>query len=312
MTTEMHFNSHVRRIIGATVALVNALSPGEDGGRAVAEPAGAPLRDAVRVALTAAGYDSSPTQQQAQSLLPHVRRARSVFGLLDGDDLVLGNYVYADGGTNLRLSAASDALATRLTARRPDTVLAFMATPTDVFAVPPEAVAQSVRNYETRGRVARGPGRLLRGMTGGRMLARAYLPGADPGICDSLVPQQGPNYALGKRIHRWRATAERAEGRRTSMNVAPPTRTRSVVKNKALAAAYAGAHRFGVEVFEPETTRVLMAALLVHDLMTDPRTEDEPWEAEARDAVHGGLWRAGFAPRSALGLAAVLGYGGLR
>ncbi|WP_392425514.1 CGNR zinc finger domain-containing protein [Barrientosiimonas humi] len=87
MTTEMHFNSHVRRIIGATVALVNALSPGEDGGRAVAEPAGAPLRDAVRVALTAAGYESSPTQQQAQSLLPHVRRARSVFGLLDGDDL---------------------------------------------------------------------------------------------------------------------------------------------------------------------------------------------------------------------------------
>ena len=55
MTTEMNFNSHVRRIIGATVALVNALSPGEDGGRAVAEPAGAPLCDAVRVALTAAG-----------------------------------------------------------------------------------------------------------------------------------------------------------------------------------------------------------------------------------------------------------------
>ena len=58
---------------------------------------------------------------------------------------VLGNYVYADGGTNLRLSAASDALATRLTARRPDTVLAFMATPTDVFAVPPEAVAAAFR-----------------------------------------------------------------------------------------------------------------------------------------------------------------------
>ena len=52
------------------------------------------------------------------------------------------------------------------------------------------------------------------------------------------------------------------------MNVAPPTRTRSVVKNRALAAAYAGAHRFGVEVFEPATSNVLMAALLVHDLHT--------------------------------------------
>ena len=41
-----------------------------------------------------------------------------------------------------------------------------------------------------------------------------------------------------------------------------------MVKNRALAAAYAGAHRFGVEVFEPATSNVLMAALLVHDLHT--------------------------------------------
>ena len=226
--------------------------------------------------------------------------------------LVLGNYVYADGGTNLRLSAATDALATAVQAERPDTVLAYMATPTDVFAVPADAVEHSVRAYESRGRVARGPGRLLRSVTAGRLLARNYLPGSDPGICDSLVPQQGPNYALGKRLHRWRATAERAEGRRVSMNVAPPTRTHSVVKNKALAAAYAGAHRFGVEVFEPDTTRALMAALLVHDLMTDVPAPAEPWREEARHAVHGGLWRAAYAPRSALGLAAVLGYGSLR
>lgn len=96
------------------------------------------------------------------------------------------------------------------------------------------------------------------------------------------------------------------------MNVAPPTRTVSVVRNKALAAAYAGAHRFGVEVFEPETTRVLMAALLVHDLMAEAPAFSEPWRAEATNAVHGGLWRAGYAPRSALGLAAVLGYGSAR
>ncbi|WP_284284871.1 hypothetical protein [Arsenicicoccus piscis] len=50
------------------------------------------------------------------------------------------------------------------------------------------------------------------------------------------------------------------------MNVAPPTRTRSVTKNRALAAAYAGAHWFGIEVFEPATSNTLMAALLVHDL----------------------------------------------
>jgi hypothetical protein len=243
-------------------------------------------------------------------LLRELTDAAAWIEALDGD-LVLGNYVYADGGTNLRLSAATDALAGQVQGVRTAT-LAFLATPTDVFAVPGDAVEHSVRAYESRGGLSRMSGRLLRGATGGRLLARAYLPGSDPGVCDALVPQQGPNYALGKRLHRWRATAERADGRRVSMNVAPPTRTQSVVKNKALAAAYAGAHRFGVEIFEPETTRVLMAALLVRDLMAERPAFDEPWQDEAYDAVHGGLWRTGFAPRSALGLAAVLGYGSAR
>ena len=36
--------------------------------------------------------------------------------------------------------------------------------------------------------------------------------GADPGINDSLVAQQGPNYALAKRLQRWRATVAREAG----------------------------------------------------------------------------------------------------
>jgi hypothetical protein len=92
------------------------------------------------------------------------------------------------------------------------------------------------------------------------------------------------------------------------MNVAPPTRTRSVLKNRALAAAFIGAPRFGVEVFEPDTTKTLMAALLVHDLHTDSPAQAQPWQDEAHEAAHGGLWRIAYAPRSALGLAALLGY----
>lgn len=230
---------------------------------------------------------------------------------LDGP-LVLGNYLYADGGLNVRVSTASDEVATRVREHHPDLVLAFLATPTDVFAVPGEAVAASVAAYEGRSRLSKVPGRGLRTISGGRLLRRAYLPGADPGLCDALVPQQGPNYALGKRLHRWRAVVEAAEGRPVSMNIAPPTRTRSVIKNRALAAAYAGAHRFGIEVFEPETTRVLMAALLVHDLYAGTPELAHPWQAEAHQACHGGLWRAAYAPRSALGLAALLGYGASR
>ncbi|SDF23019.1 hypothetical protein SAMN05660662_1450 [Blastococcus aurantiacus] len=226
---------------------------------------------------------------------------------------VLGNYVYADGATNVRVSAAVDALTVRLAAARPELALAFLATPTDVFAVPADAVAQSVRAYAARSRGAKLLGRPLRTVSGGRLLQRAYVPGTDPGIADSLVAQQGPNYALAKRLQRWRATTARAAGTTVSMNVAPPTRTRSVVKNRALAAAYAGAHRFGVEIFEPATSNVLMAALLVHDLHTGGGPlHDHPWQDEAHEAAHGGLWRAAYQPRSALGLAALLGYGAAR
>ncbi|MBC9734358.1 hypothetical protein [Nocardioides marmotae] len=227
--------------------------------------------------------------------------------------LVLGNYVYADGATNVRVSAAVDELSRRLLASRDDVALAFLATPTDVFGVPSDAVVQATERYETRSRTSRTIGRPLRAASGGRLLRRPYAPGSEPGVNDSLVPQQGPNYALAKRLQRWRATVARHEGATVSMNVAPPTRTRSVVKNRALAAAYAGAHRFGVEVFDPATSNVLMAALLVHDLHTDggPRHE-HPWQDEAYAAAHGGLWRAAYAPRSALGLAALLGVGAAR
>ena len=98
-----------------------------------------------------------------------------------------------------------------------------------------------------------------------------------------------------------------------SLNVAPPTRTRSVLKNRALAAAYAGAHRFGIEVFEPATSNTLMAALLVHDLHVPHRPAAPPVaRGGVRGAAHGGLWRGPYDPRSALGLAVVLGLGGAR
>ncbi|OUZ10522.1 hypothetical protein BHE97_07120 [Aeromicrobium sp. PE09-221] len=230
---------------------------------------------------------------------------------LEGIDgrLVLGNYCYADGGTHVLVSMAADALGTHVRQRRPDTALAFLATPTDVFAVHGAEVVTANDRYSHGSRFLRTP---LRVVSGGRLLQRNYPPRADMGICDALVPQQGPNYAFAKRLQRWRATSARHDGALVSLNVAPATRTRSVIKNKALAAAYAGAHRFGVEVFDPATSNVLMAALLVHDLRAGETPQAEPWMDEAQNAAHGGLWTAAYHPRSALGLAAVLGVGALR
>jgi len=236
-----------------------------------------------------------------------------VTGLDASERLVIGNYVYADGATNVRVSTAVDALTERVVAERgrEAVALAFLATPTDVFAVPAEAVERSVRSYAERrtSKLLRVP---LRTVSGGRLLRRNYVPGQDPGINDSVVLQQGPNYLLAKRLQRWRATSHRADGGLVSFKVAPPTRTRSVVKNRALAAAYAGAHRFGIEVFEPGTANTLMAALLVHDLRTGAPSHGHPWQDEAYAAAHGGLWTSAYDPRSALGIAALLGFASAR
>lgn len=257
---------------------------------------------------TAADDDQALAAGAGADLLHRLPQAAEWLRGLDGR-LVLGNYVYADGATNVRVAMAVDALTVHLQQHRDDVALAFLATPTDVFAVPAEAVRHAERGYAARG-VAR---RSLRVLSGGRLLHRNYPPGADPGINDSLVPQQGPNYALAKRLQRWRATVARDAGVTVSFTVAPPTRTRSVLRNRALAAAYAGAHRFGIEVFEPATSNTLMAALLVHDLRTGGGpAHPHPWQDEAYAAAHGGLWRVPYAPRSALGLAVLLGLGGAR
>lgn len=291
---------------GATVAAVDLPRPqiwervlgvaGEAAGRLLV-----PVRPGAGATTDRAGVD----------LLAEVPAVAEWLTGLDGR-LVVGNYLYADGATHVRVSVAADVLGRRISDARPDTALAFLATPTDVFAVPRDAVVHANRAYAERSSTAKVVGRPLRWASRGRLLHRAYPPGADPGIGDSLVPVQGPNYALAKRIQRWRATTARQEGRTVSFHVAPSTRTRSVVKNRALAAAFAGAHRFGVEVFEPGTSNVLMAALLVHDLMAGVPEHDHPWQDEAYGAVHGGLWRAPYEPRSALGLAALLGYAGAR
>jgi hypothetical protein len=254
--------------------------------------------------------DGSTGAGLGADLLHEVNRVGAWLSELDGP-LTMGNYAYADGAVHVRVTAAVDTLTRHLLATRDDVGLAFLATPTDIFAVPGDAVAEATRRYALPNGIAR-LRQPMRVASGGRLFARNYPPGADPGINDSLVLQQGPNYALAKRMQRWRACVSRADGRPVSLRIAPATRTRSVVKNRLLGAAFAGAHRFGVEVFEPATSNTLMAAMLVHDLCFGPPALAHPWQDEADGAAHGGLWRIPYAPRSVLGIAVLFGIGSAR
>ncbi len=232
-----------------------------------------------------------------------------------GRPFTLGNYVYADGPLHVRVSLAIDAIGMDLLGAGHDVMLAWLATPTDVFAVPIEAVEESRRRWRSAGiwRYARSPLRLAGQFEKNYPTTVFTSTGVEYGIADCLVAQQGPNYLLAKRLQRWRAMAAREDGVRVSLNVAPSTRTRSVVKNKALAAAYAGAGRFGLEIFEPDTSNAIMAALLVHDLRNDASSANpkvpipHPMQLFVDGSCHGGLWRSEYAARSVLGIAAIAG-----
>lgn len=250
-----------------------------------------------------------------------VRAAPEIAAWLDAIEgpLAIGAYAYLDGAQHVRVAAAMDAIQAALAARRGDTTLAMLATPTDAYAVPAAALRAAHERYARRGRAARA----LRLATFGRAFARNGTPLATmretsdaaelAGIVDALVAQQGPNYVLAKRLQHWRALVARQAGIRVSIHVAPPALTRSVTKNRLLAAAYRAAHRFGAEAFEPSTAAALMAALLVHDLRhpqaaANPSVElAHPLQLLADAACHGGLWRMPYAARSALPMAALLG-----
>ena len=219
--------------------------------------------------------------------------------------LTVGSYFYADGGTHVQLSSAADALVVDLLSDSTADALAYLATPMDTFVVPAD-----VRQASDAAYAARKPTdikKIVGTLTGGKVFQRNYAPGSGPAVHDALVPQQGPNYTLAKRVQRWRATTAFAEGRTVSVNVAPATDTYSVTKNKILANTYKGADAFGIEIFEPSTSSVMLAALMVHDLNVGRPSVDVQWQHESSGAASGGLWRQPYLPRTALPVAALLG-----
>ena len=231
-----------------------------------------------------------------------------------GEPLAVANLAYLDGERHVRLSLAMDAISATLCASDSRTQLAYMATPTDVFAVPETLAAAVMSRYAGRGLVRKVTQFGARLTSGGRGFAphiEALIDAGDFGrwgLVDALVVEQGPNYALAKRLQQWRALVARAEGHRVAFNVAPSTTTASVVSNPVLAAGFRGAKAFGVEVFAPATTNALMAALWVHQLRTPPRDFAHPLKLLVHTANHGGLWRLPYLPRSVLPMAALLGF----
>ena len=196
---------------------------------------------------------------------------------------------------------------------RDDVALAFLATPTDVFAVPAEAVgAGRPRATRPLARRQRSAGRCGCCPAGGCCAATtrpAPTPASTTAWCRSRArTTRSPSGCSGggRRV-------ARDAGATVSLHVAPPTRTRSVVQEPG-----AGG---GVRRRAPVRRRGVRAG---HEQHADggaagarPAHRRRPG---ARAAVAGRGVRRGarravaepYAPRSALGLAVLLGYGAAR
>lgn len=225
---------------------------------------------------------------------------------------VFGLYANGPGSQGVRLAAAMDVLVEDLLDHREDAAVAYLGSPTDCYAVPEDVIADAhARGHERA--IAQNLLRVLTASALYRPIYRTTSPdhlGATWSVADALVPSQGPNHALAHRLLRWRAVLTHTAGRTVSGTVAPPAWTTSLRAHRSLAAAYRGARHFGIEVFEPDTARTLLAAKLIADLLAPPETSADanPERLFAAGAAHGGLWRQPYEPNSILPVAAAVGY----
>jgi hypothetical protein len=143
-------------------------------------------------------------------------------------------------------------------------------------------------------------------------------------VSSSVVSLQGVSYQAAQYIGKIAAAESyallgiRGDGREpvtVSANVAPISRTRSLA-HPLFQAAFDGASRFGVRIFDPPATRALSTLLFLHDLLNPAAPGSR--ENVANDArqkaagiftqrMHGGIHSLPFELENAIKVAAVLG-----
>lgn len=236
------------------------------------------------------------------------------------ETLDLAGIAYLEGEKHVRVSMAMISIMEEVSRQKTNSSIMFMLTPTDIYAIP-KSVAHSIQhNIKQRTILEKLLTKSIQHLSLSKFFqlnSEQLIPsdhGQQYGISDCMVIEQGPNYALAKRLQQWFALTSRARGQKTVINIAPSTTTLSVVKNPLLKAAFSGAELFKVETFHPETTNAIMAALWVHDLNNPEsashpeRTLNHPLELIMENANHGGLWHVPYLARTALPFAAAYGW----
>ena len=227
---------------------------------------------------------------------------------------ILGLYAYTPKTNHVRVQAVQEALADLAMQKfsSEKLVLSWLATPTDSTPGPASI------GHDQQARFSKRPSmHVIRDSFLGIInAARAAKPkyfdsesGEKLVLIDASVQQQGPSYSFSKRTQRWRAYLAHYAGFRVSYQVSPPARTKSVLSHKILRASYQGAPLFGVKPFEVDVAKSASAAALVRDVM-DPKAysnKNTTTELQCFSAIHAGLWRIAYRPRSVWIAATLIG-----
>ncbi len=248
---------------------------------------------------------------QANDLLADPGSAyRAVLQEAERGPVHLGLYAYAPGkGRELLLTTSMNAIAGALPADALRSV-SMLISPTTPGEVQPE----DRRDREARRSTAP---RWQRALARTPLLPdRAHHRHGEVEIARSIVPMQGPTYLAAQYLTKMMLAESWAIDRaplRISANVAGITHTRSL-EHPLFLAGFLGAPLFGIEIFQPDNTRVLTTLLMLHDVLNPDApgadASDGP-VAQARrlvsQTVHGGLRSAPFDFDRTIRVAAVLG-----
>ena len=227
---------------------------------------------------------------------------------------ILGLYAYTPKVNHIRVQAVQETLADLAMQNfaKEKLVFSWLATPTDSTPGPASIGQDQIARFSKRSAM-----RIVRdsflGFINAARPAKPIFFDSESGeklmLVDASVQQQGPSYSLSKRTQRWRAYLAHYAGIRVSYQISPPARTNSVLRHKILRASYQGAPLFGVKPFEVDVAKSAAAATLVRDVL-DPTAysnKDTTTELQCFSAIHGGLWRIAYRPRSVWIAATLLG-----
>jgi len=243
--------------------------------------------------------------------------------VVPGKKLVCMALAYLDGALFVRVSMAMDAIIKSLIETRgaEQVIPAYLCTPSDCHLCTPDSVNASRANFNRAPLWQKMLAPLLT-MAGVPIKKNVEKPVVDADgkpidglhLVDCIIPEQGPNYILAKRLQHWRAMVSRAAGCTVSSNVAPSTATASVLSNWVFALSYKGFSMMKpMEVTYPETSNSVMAALLIRDIRdptsaANPKTPlRNPLCLFTDNSFHGGCWRTAFKLAS-VGAPSLLGY----